>query len=319
MKLDFAPMEGLTSYIYRRVHAEFFPGVDRYYSPFIAPDGSGKFKTGNLRDILPENNSGISLVPQILCNQPQAFLSVARELELMGYKEVNLNAGCPSATVVPKHKGAGMLLDLRSLDDFLAEVFSLCPISVSIKTRLGAESVDEFPAILEIYNKYPMSELIIHARDRAGMYKSEPDIPAFAKAFRDSRNPVSYNGNIFSPACFKTVQEAAPGLKSAMLGRGAAANPALFRAILGGAPLEEKELKEFLARLLYSLEESGLGERYTLARLKELWYYVIYMFPGSARGAKYINKSQHISDYKTAVEALFSSGAFSSAGHFQGK
>ena len=119
MKLDFAPMEGVTSCLYRNV-----PGVDRYYSPFIAPDGSGRFKGAALRDILPENNRDLRLVPQVLCSRAEAFLAVSRELAAMGYGEVNLNAGCPSGTVVPKHKGAGMLADLKSLDVFLSEVFS---------------------------------------------------------------------------------------------------------------------------------------------------------------------------------------------------
>lgn len=127
MYFSFAPMEGLTSSIFRQTHARFFPGVDRYYAPFLAPDGQGKVKRSALRELEPERNQGIDLVPQILCNRPEAFLALSRELAAMGYREVNLNAGCPSGTVVPKHKGAGMLADLRSLDDFLAEVFSRCP------------------------------------------------------------------------------------------------------------------------------------------------------------------------------------------------
>lgn len=197
MKLSFAPMEGITTYIYRRVHRGLFPGVDRYYSPFIAPDGSGRFKGAARRDVLPENNTGIPLVPQILCNRAEAFLAVAEELGAMGYGEVSLNAGCPSATVVPKHKGSGMLLDLGSLDRFLDEVFSRCALRISVKTRLGLESGEEFSAILEIYNRYPLSELIIHARPRSGMYRSAPDLSAFALGYEKSNAPVCYNGDIF--------------------------------------------------------------------------------------------------------------------------
>ena len=141
MDFDFAPMEGVTSYLYRKEHAACFPGAARYFSPFIAPDTSGRFKGAALRDVLPEHNRDLTLVPQVLCNTPTAFLAVARELADLGYREVNLNAGCPSATVVPKHKGAGMLTDLRSLDDFLAEVYARCPIKVSVKTRIDRKSV----------------------------------------------------------------------------------------------------------------------------------------------------------------------------------
>ena len=318
MDLSFAPMEGVTSHSYRRVHAEMFPGVSRYYSPFIAPDGSGKYKASHLRDILPENNASLCLIPQILCNRPEAFLAVARELAAMGYREVNLNAGCPSGTVVPKHKGAGMLADLRSLDDFLAEIFSHSDIQISVKTRMGLSSTEEFPAILEIYNKYPLSELIIHARDREGMYKSTPDLKGFAAAFRQSRATVCYNGNVFSPAALSSTVRAAPGLERVMIGRGAAANPALFRQLQGGAPLEKEELKAFYDRLLAVFEAEGYSEHHALARLKELWYYGVHLFPGSERLAKQILKARTTEDYRTAVEALFHSGTFSSEAFFNG-
>ena len=150
MELSFAPMEGITYSIYRRLHAQMFPGADVYYAPFIAPDSTGNFKAGSLRDILPENNSSLTLIPQILCNHAEPFLAVAKEMEDMGYSEVNLNVGCPSATVVSKHKGAGMLKDPDSLDHCLEEIFSRCPLKVSVKTRMGLLSTEEFPAILEI-------------------------------------------------------------------------------------------------------------------------------------------------------------------------
>ena len=318
MQFYFAPMEGVTRSIYRRVHAELFPGVDRYYAPFLAPDGSGRCRASKLRDLLPENNRDIDVVPQILCSRAEAFLSLARQLADLGYREVDLNAGCPSATVVPKHKGAGMLADLRALDDFLAEVFARCPLRVSVKTRLGLESAEEFPAILAIYNKYPIEQLIIHARDRAGMYRSRPDVGAFAAASRASRAPVCYNGDIFSPADLDSVCAAAPGLSSVMAGRGAVANPALFRELRGGAPLEAQELREFLDRLEAEVLAAGLSERFALARLKEVWYYVIHMFPGSAAGAKRINKSQTLADYRAAVASLFAEGRFSPAAAFRG-
>lgn len=315
---SFAPMEGVTGYIYRRVHAELFPGADRYYAPFIAPDGSGRFRAGRLRDILPENNRGLRLVPQILCGRPEPFLAVARELQAMGYREVNLNAGCPSGTVVPKHKGAGLLADLPALDAFLAEIFSHCQLAVSVKTRMGLKSTAEFPAILEIYNKYPLSELIVHARDRAGMYQSAPDLPGFAAAFGRGRAPMCYNGSIFHAASLEAAVRAVPGLDRVMIGRGAAANPALFRQLSGGAPLALEELRAFHERLLAGFLESGLGESAALARLKELWYYMIALFPGSAAEAKRLNRARTLPDYRAAVQALFSGRTFSPASSFGG-
>ena len=180
MELSFAPMEGITYAAYRRLHAEMFPGADRYCAPFIAPDSAGNFKAGSLRDVLPEENTGVRLVPQLLVNAAAPFLAVARELQALGYTEVNLNTGCPSGTVVAKHKGAGMLGDPAALDACLAEIFARCPLRVSVKTRLGLHSAAEFPQLLEVYRRYPLARLTVHVRHRDGMYRSEPDREAFA-------------------------------------------------------------------------------------------------------------------------------------------
>ena len=306
MELSFAPMEGVTYSIYRRLHAEMFPGADVYYSPFIAPDSKGSFKAGSLRDVLPENNGGLKLIPQILCNSAEPFLAVARELEDMGYTEVNLNAGCPSGTVVSKHKGAGMLKDLRSLDHCLEEIFSRCPIRVSVKTRMGMSSTDEFPAILEIYNQYPLSRLIIHARHRDGMYKSRPERDAFAAALPECRFPVVYNGNIFTVGDMEDITAMCPGISGVMIGRGAAANPALFRQIRGGSPVNGKEMQAFHDALLDGYLSEGLAPNFAFARMKELWFYMLCMYPGAEKDGKAILKSRSMTDYRSAVSCFFS-------------
>ncbi len=318
MDLSFAPMEGITSCLFRRTHAACFPGADRYFAPFLAPDGRGRCKESAWRDLRPENNPDGLPVPQILCNRAEAFLAVARELAAMGYDEVNLNAGCPSATVVPKYKGAGMLLDLRSLDDFLADVFARCPLRVSVKTRLGLESSEEFPAILAIYRRYPLAELIIHARDRAGMYRSRPDLAAFSRALPDCPFPVCYNGSVVDRTSFAAVCEAAPTLDRVMLGRGAAADPALFRELRGGPTLEKEELRDFLTCYCAVLENSGIGEHYTLGRLKELWFYTGSLFPDDPKGLKRIRKAQNLTDYRAAAERLFAGNGFRAGCHFVG-
>lgn len=315
MLLSFAPMEGISSRLYRQCHARFFGGVEEYFAPFIAPDGSGKFKASALRDVLPENNEGLRLVPQLLVNRAEPFLRVAEQLTGLGYEEVNLNIGCPSGTVVAKHKGAGMLLDLRSLDNCLAELFSRCPVAVSIKTRMGVERTEEFAEVLEIYNKYPLKRLIIHARARAGMYKSPVDLPAFLAALPKCRCPVWYNGDIFSPGDLERLN-GADGLTGVMLGRGAVADPALPRLLRGGSPLSAGELQAFHDALLERFLDDGLPEQAAMARLKELWFYMLYKFPGSKKEARALLKSQRLSDYRAAAESLFSSGKFDSGSFF---
>lgn len=318
MNLSFAPLEGLTYAAYRRLHAAFFPGSDRYYAPFLAPDQEGRVKAAALADLRPERNEGVNLVPQILCNRPEAFLALSRELAAMGYREINLNTGCPSGTVVPKHKGAGMLLDLASLADFLDKVFSETSLRVSVKTRLGVESAEEFSAILEVFNRYPLAELIVHARDRKGMYQSTPDLKTFAPALSRSRAPLCYNGNILNESYARFVMSTFPALPSMMLGRGALADPSLFRQLRGGKRLEKEELFAFLDQLLEAYLASGLGEHYSLGRMKELWYYVNHMFPGADRQLKQLKKASSISDYRVALGVMFSSGCFDAESSFPG-
>lgn len=312
MRLYFAPMEGITTHIYRRVHARLFGGADRYYAPFIAPDGSGNFRASSARDVLPENNTGIALVPQLLCNRAEPFLAVARQLADMGYEEVNLNLGCPSGTVVSKHKGSGAFADLGSLDDMLADIFSRAPVAVSVKTRMGLESVDEFGAILEIYNKYPIAELTIHARARSGMYRAPVDREAYLTAARNSRAPVCYNGNIFRPEDVNLL----PGTERFMLGRGAVMNPALFRELHGGAALRREELREFHDTLLDAYLTYGLDARAATSRMKELWFYMDGLFLHSEREMKALNKSRSMDDYRAAAGAIFTACEFDSAAGF---
>ena len=309
MELSFAPMEGVTGSIYRRLHEACFGGADVYYAPFIAPDGTGRFKGSALREVLPENNAGISLVPQILCNAPEPFLAAAQTLAELGYREVNLNVGCPSGTVVAKHKGAGMLADLDRLERCLDGIFASCPISVSVKTRLGLHNTGEFSVVLAIYRRYPLSRLIVHARDRAGMYQSTPDLDVFSQAMIGSPFPVVYNGNIFRVSDYTEICRRFPGLAGVMLGRGAVTDPALFRRLRGGPALSGEELSAFHEHLLESTLASGLAPHYALQRMKELWFYMSCLYPGADRAMKAIFRSRGLSDYRAAVSALFSSQA----------
>ena len=154
VKLDFAPMEGITGYVFRQAHAVIYGGVDRYYSPFIAPGSSHKLTSRERNDIFPEHNQGLCLIPQILTHSAEDFLWVCEELAEYGYRTVNLNLGCPSGTVVTKKKGAGFLAEPEDLSLFLEEVCNGLekihasdgkPVRLSIKTRIGMKEASEFP------------------------------------------------------------------------------------------------------------------------------------------------------------------------------
>lgn len=173
-QLTAAPMEGLTGAVYRKLHHRFFGGADAYYIPFVTPTVEPKFTDRQLRELAPEVNSGLPVVPQLLSNRSEDFIWAAKALGEMGYSEVNLNLGCPAGTVVGKGKGSGFLKDLYGLEKFLDEVFSAdIPVPISIKTRLGWSDTAEFEDILKLYRKYPLSELIVHMRLKTDQYKGE--------------------------------------------------------------------------------------------------------------------------------------------------
>ena len=196
MKIYLAPLEGITGWIFRSAVHECFGGFDKYFVPFIKPNQMGHFSAREKKDILPDHNRGMYTVPQILTNRAEDFLRTAKKLEEYGYSEVNLNLGCPSKTVVTKGRGSGFLAYPEQLERFLDEIFDKCEIRISVKTRLGMDDPREFERLLEIYNRYPMEELIIHPRVQKEFYKSTPDLGAFAAAADSSRSPVCYNGDI---------------------------------------------------------------------------------------------------------------------------
>lgn len=311
-------MEGITLCEFRKIHSMMFPGADAYYTPFIAPDTQGNFREKYLRELLPDNNAGIHLIPQLLVNKAEPFLITASKLKQLGYDEVDLNAGCPSGTVFSKHKGSGMLADLKALDQFLDRVFSESCVAVSIKTRMGVSDTAEFKEIAEIYGRYPLKRLVIHARCRDGFYDSVPDIDGFAAAIEGLPFPVCYNGNIFSEKDLNRLKEKVPGVESVMVGRGAVADPALIRTLRGGAKLTDTELRSFHDSMLNSLLDRGMAPDHVLSHMKELWYYMIHKFADAGRQYRRINKSTRLGDYSDAVSELFSSGRFDADRYFAG-
>ena len=203
MKLYLAPMEGVTGYVFRGAYHRHYGKMDRYFSPFIShPRLSGR----EIRDVYPENNKGMNLVPQILAGRASDFLSIAKILGDLGYSEVNLNLGCPSGTVIKKKRGAGMLSDSEYLESFLTEIYEKCTLKISIKTRLGMNDPEEWIKIQEIYNKFPIAELIVHPRVRADMYKLPVRTEWFSKTLENARVDVSDNMRGKEPAR-KTRQE----------------------------------------------------------------------------------------------------------------
>jgi len=303
MKLYFAPLEGITTNVYRNSHFEMFGGCDEYYAPFITPSDNEKITRKGLKDIFPEENK-YNLKIQVLANKSEAFLKFEKKVAAFGYDEININLGCPSSTVVKKGRGSGFLREREALDNFLYEIFAQTNAKISIKTRTGFESGDEMDKLMEIYNKYPLSLLIIHPRARSDFYKGEPDMEIFQKAYQKSKNKVCYNGNVFNASDFEDICKNYPDIDSVMLGRGAIVNPAIFRELKGGKKITTDELVEFSMLLLDRYNAVLRSDTYTLNKLKELWLYGMWNFPEEKKILKAIKKSDKLSDIVNAINLL---------------
>jgi tRNA-dihydrouridine synthase len=295
-----APLEGITTFIYRRIYREMFGGMEKYFSPFIAPVSRHRFKNRDKRDILPEHNEGVALVPQVLTNNADDFLFAAGCLQEYGYNEINLNLGCPSGTVVTKGKGAGFLAYPERLDRFLDQVFAGTDVLISIKSRLGIERPDEFLDIIRIYNKYPVHELTIHPRVQKDFYKNRPDWDMFESALEASQNPVCYNGDINTCEDYHRFRERFPAVDRIMIGRGIISDPGLLRQIRSGETVSGREVLVFLERLCEAYEQIMPGEP-ALFKMKEIWSYICRNRPDGVKLWKKIRKTRNLKEYKSII------------------
>lgn len=301
MQVYFAPLEGITDHIYRQLHHQYFPGINKYFTPFFSPTVHRKLTTKEIRELPDSCALNYPLVPQILTKNPEDFRWLAQQCADLGYQEVNLNLGCPSGTVTAKKKGSGMLLDPEELDRFLDAIFTNAPIPISLKTRIGFSQPEEFPRLLEIYNQYPVKELILHPRTRKDFYNGKPDMNALSYALHNSNPPVCYNGNLCSVQDIENLSEEFRQINSVMLGRGLIADPGMLSNPSQYALL----LETFHNALLDAYLAAFGGSRNAMFRLKENWRYLLCRFENTEKLAKRLRKTTDLQEYKSIVYEIF--------------
>ncbi|MBQ7432613.1 MAG: tRNA-dihydrouridine synthase family protein [Lachnospiraceae bacterium] len=298
----FAPMEGITTITYRSVFRQHFSGVDRYFTPFLVANQNHRFKNREKQEIVPVQGA---VVPQVLANRAEDFIWAVQELAKWGYEEVNLNLGCPAATVVTKGKGAGLLSDVKKLDEFFGEVFACSHIpKISIKTRIGMKDAKEVVPLAELFARYPFSEVIIHPRLREDFYANTPNLEAFRIMKEKLSCPICYNGDLCTTEDVQAFSGQFPEVDTIMLGRGLLANPALAREIQGQEPLQREELAAFLQDLQERYQAILSGERDVLFKLKELWFYLGRLFPDQERELREVKRARKLSEYEDAVRRI---------------
>ena len=302
----FAPMEGITTKAFRSVHRQYYAGIDKYFSPFIVVTSNLSFKKRDINGVVPFEER---LVPQLLTNDPKAFAWAAKYLALAGYKEVNLNAGCPSSTVTTKGKGSGLLENRDSFRRFLDGIFCERELpDISVKIRAGYYSTDEAADLADIIAGYPFSEVIIHPRSKEDFYGGKCDMRAFNTMAEKLQCPVCYNGDLCHSEDIKLleaslVQSSLQKTCPVMIGRGLIASPGLADEIRFG------KKDDVMASFMKSLEETYAaelsGDRDVLFKLKEIWGYIGPTLNGFDKELKALKKSRTLSEYDQATDRIF--------------
>lgn len=258
-----------------------------------------------MAELAPEANAGTVVIPQLLAKDGELAAWMIGEVRKLGYTEVNLNFGCPSGTVTAKGKGAGMLRDPARLDAFLDAVFSAVEGPVSVKTRIGVQKPEEFAALLDIYNHYPICELTIHPRVMKQLYRGQADRAAFAAALPECQMPVCYNGDVTTPEELHALEAEFPQLSGIMVGRGLIADPALFRRARGGAPASREELRGYCDDLYHGYTEAFGAASCAVSRMKAHWFYLVHRFEGADPLEKPLRKAREGWEYETVVNQIF--------------
>lgn len=305
-KIHFAPLQGYTDAVYREAHCRVFGGVENYYTPFVRLEKDG-FRNKELRDVAPENNREVPVVPQLIAASPDELRRITLFLKEKGYGRVDINMGCPFPMQARLHRGAGILSYASEATALLDTIHEFPEISFSVKLRLGWERVDESLSLLTVLNDLPLTHITLHPRVGVQQYKGSVDMDAFSCFYDKCSHSLFYNGDLNTVEDIRSITERYPKLKGVMLGRGLLSHPWLATEYTTGQVLTDAEkrtkLSEFhqLLSELYSLRLEG-GDHQILAKLKTLWDYLLP--DAEKRLRKKVIKSSNLTAYHSAVKEL---------------
>lgn len=306
-RLSLGPFQGITDAPFRNVFKQHFGGIDKFYTPFFTGIQKDHAKNLQVEEIDPACNDIETLTPQLLSTDAEEILRFASQCKALGYKEINLNMGCPFPRVANKKRGSGLLPYPEKIDAMLGRAFEQIDLKLSIKCRLGYLNPDEIYPVIEVFNRYPLSELIIHPRIGKQLYKGEADVKRFAELIPSIKAPLVYNGDIVSVDSFERIRQEVQPVNEFMLGRGLLANPFLAEEIKG-QPSSSNRAERLYAYVvdLYEdrLRHAG-GSPKVLGRMKELWSYLMHSFDEPQDIWRKIKKINALKEYEETVETVF--------------
>lgn len=305
IRLSLGPFQGITDAPFRNVFKRHFGGIDKFYTPFFTGIQKDHAKNLQVEEIDPTCNDVETLTPQILSTDAEEILRFAAQCKALGYKEINLNMGCPFPRVANKKRGSGLLPYPEKVDAMLSAIFKHLDLKFSIKCRLGYFDPNEIIPIIDIFNQYPLSELVIHPRIGKQLYKGEADVKRFAELMPLIKAPLVYNGDIVSVESFEKIREQVQPVNEFMLGRGLLANPFLAEEIKGKNDRTVVRLHAYVVDLYEDRLRHAGGSPKVLGRMKELWSYLMYSFDEPQDIWRKIKKINALKEYEEAVETVF--------------
>lgn len=305
--LILAPLRGFTDRVFRNAFQHHFQGIEEAVAPFVTSIKGQRIKPSHLKDLMPADNRAMPIVPQILSNNPDEFICLANTLVDLGYREINWNLGCPFPMVAKKMRGSGLLPHPDMIDRILDQTFrGLCG-GLSIKTRLGRFSGDEMKRLIPVFNRYPLTRVIVHPRTGVQMYTGNVDLKAFQECLTRLSHPVIFNGDINDPAKFQFLQSRFPTVSGWMLGRGVLTNPFLPEMIQSKArPIHSRNIRfeKFHDDLMAGYSHLFSGPGHVLDRMKGFWRYFAADFPDGRQIMKKIRKADSLGRYRHVVAGV---------------
>lgn len=308
-KIYLAPMQGFTDYIYRNAYRHYFHGIDKYFTPYLVVENNGSIRSSKIKEIIPNNNND-SVIPQILPANGKELLLLLNAITNYPYSEININMACPYPMVTRRGRGAGLLTYPDRIDEILDTAFSKHDLRFSLKIRAGLSSFDEINHLIDLLNKYPLSEVILHPRIATQLYKGEPDIDTFLSVKKKLNHPLVYNGDIFSTEEYEGISTKISGQNLYMLGRGILENPFLPEEIKNSGETytlegRNKILKQFHDELFSNYLSIAPNKKQLLIKMTQFWEYFSHSFINPAKVYKKIKKATTIDRYQSAIEEIF--------------
>ena len=291
-----APLQGVTDNVWRMAQHSVFGGVDAYYAPFMRVE-RGEVRRKDLRDVEPDRNAGITLIPQILACQPDHALMMVDALKQRGYSRIDVNLGCPFPPIALHRKGSGMLAYPELAEALFTALAAVDGVEYSAKMRLGWDQPDQWRDILPLMDILKPVNIAVHPRIGKQQYKGDLDIGQFEALMAASPWPIVYNGGLRTVEDIEAVVSRYPNLAAVMVGSGLAANPGMFAP--DATPDDYRRFHDLLVDG-YTDQLNG-GEAQLVRHLQDIWQTFL---PGTGHKLfKAIRKSRTLDQYQTAASA----------------